>query len=326
MNGKFLITLLGSILAVLAITKSETNIIEHWWGGIPAMNVKNDWAVANSRGQMTSLSNHYFNPSDMRGSGQFVSTPQFQALLSPRMNPNQQYGTFIKYNTPDHANLAVPNDPLTFGDWASKENSKENNKENYSGDGQGTGLRCRDNQNVNANINNDYALPTGYTNGNYKTVYDTLSNNGEEAPVVSSPCSGDSYSNMLPIGTMSAMDSMGNEEQVVVVNDLHVVPLKSRLAEGADFIRGDIPIVPNENIGWFNSPANVQNLRAGAMQVLNGDGESNAKLMELLITASGGAKTAFGGSDLRENNTNLSTNVRSFLSQGQNTVQAMAYP
>jgi hypothetical protein len=331
LNGKFLLTLIGSIIAVLAISKSDMTspVVENWWNSIQ-FSAAAVPAAMNARGQKTALGGNFFNPrafsqsADMMGhSSRFVSNPSFQAMISPRMSGNLQYGANIRYNMPSREHQGVPSHPLEFGKMAKKNVTKEN----YS-DAE-PGLSCnRQNQNVqNLNKNNDYALPAGYTNGNYNDVYNTLTDgNGNPAPVVSSPCTDAYDDSILPIGTMTTTDADGNEEQVVVVNDLHTVNMKSRNVQGADFIRGDLPITPCQS-GWFSVyPTLNTDLRAGAMQVLNGDGESNAQLMQLMLSSTGGTKATFGGVNLRDQNTNLTNSMRSFLSQGQNTVEVSAFP
>jgi Family of unknown function (DUF5850) len=48
--------------------------------------------------------------------GDFYSVPgQYQPALNPRFS-NLNYGANIRYKMPSHKNLAVPYDPLTFGD------------------------------------------------------------------------------------------------------------------------------------------------------------------------------------------------------------------
>ena len=327
-------------MAVLAICNFDFGgqpLIENW-GGNPAQTVTAMPIAQLPNGQVTGLATNYFDPSlmDTRGSGKFFSVPSFQAILQPRAVGNLQYGANIRYNMPDRENLGIPCNPLTFGDMAKEsyvpgQQQPQPVKENYGcgtgGCGGSDGLACgKGGYGIGHAISPDSTdLPAGYTNGNYMDVYNSL-------PAVSSwrskPCTDDlTASATLPIGTMTTMDPEGNIQQAVVMNRLMNTNMKSRKVQGADFIRGDLMITPC--VGeWFNvHPTINTDLRAGAMQVLNGNGESNAKLMELLVNASGGARTTFGGVNLAESqNVNLTPQLKSSLTQGANTVQVTSFP
>jgi hypothetical protein len=338
-NGKFLFTLIGIVLAIFTLcnTNLQNPIVENWWGGIPAQTVTAVPTIMARNGQTTALGGNYFDPNSLRGSGKFVSVPSFQGVLSPRFS-NVQYGANIKYNMPDRENLATPCDPLTFGDMA-KENynpqpqrqpqfQRSETKENY---GCGTGkcdssVSCgKGGYGFGHKVAGGYELPVGYTNGNYSDVYDSL-----EGPVVSRPCTGsEADNNLLPVGTMSTTDAMGNSEQFVVMNRLMNTNMKSRLRGLGDPIRGDLAITPCQS-GWFSVYPTINvDLQAGAMNVLAGHdaGESNAKLMELLMNASGGARTTFGGVNFEEApRINMTPSYNSMLSASNTDVNVTAFP
>lgn len=338
LTGKFLCTLVAIIMAILAICNLDFSqpLVENWMG-MSQQTVTAMPYVQRPDGAKSAISGNYFDPNSMRGSGKFVSVPSFQGILSPRFS-NVQYGANIRYNMPDRENLAAPCEPLTFGDMAKENYLPEQraprkvpviSKENYSSCGSGQcgasdGQSCgKAGYGIGHQVAGGYELPVGYTNGNYADIYNKdLTYNGGEAPVVSTPC-GDSSTADLPVGTMSSMDSNGVPEQFVMYNRLMNVNLTgSRLRSQGDPIRGDLAITPCQQ-GWFSVyPVVNRDLQAGAMNVLAGAGagESNAKLMDLLINASGGARTTFGGADLSpselaQNRVNMTPMAYNSLSQ-----------
>jgi hypothetical protein len=338
LSGKFLFTLVGIVLAILAVCNFDFGgqpVVENFVGMGSQTVTAMPYVIA-SNGAKTAFSGNYFDPGsmNMRGSGKFVSVPSFQANLSPRFS-NVQYGANVRYNMPDRENLATPCNPLTFGDMAKENYSppRQNaTREDYScGTGQcgsNNGVSCgKGGYGMGHKVAGGYELPVGYTNGNFSDIYNSLTYDGKPAPVVSQPCTDNPASAALPVGTMSTMDALGNSEQFVVMNRLMNTNLKSRKAAQGDPIRGDLAITPCQS-GWFSVyPTINTDLRAGAMNVLNGDGESNSKLMELLVNASGGARTTFAGVDMANNlNINMAPQMKTSLSQAANTVQVTAFP
>lgn len=339
-SGKFLFTLVGIVLAILAICNFDFSgqpIVENWMG-IPSMTVTGQPYTVAPNGATTAFSGNYFDPGslNMRGSGKFVSVPSYQALLSPRFS-NVQYGANIRYNMPDRENLAAPCAPLTFGDMA-KENysaparAPQQSRENFScGTGQcgsSDGQSCgKGGYGMGHKVAGGYELPVGYTNGNYADVYNGLTYDGRPAPIVSQPCTDNPVSASLPVGTMTTMDSLGNSEQFVVMNRLMNVQTTSRLRSQGDPIRGDLAITPCQS-GWFSVYPRINtDLQPGAMNVLNGDGESTSKLMQLLVDSSGGARSTFGGVDMTDNfNVNLTPQMKTSLSQAASSVQVTSFP
>jgi hypothetical protein len=335
LNGKFLLTIFAILIAVMLFFKSDFNtpIVENWNVGkttVTAMPV-----AISSDGRATNFSGNFYDPSSTRGSGKFVSTPSFQGVLAPRFS-NVQYGANIKYNMPDRENLGSPCNPLTFGDMA-KENYSTDTKENY---GCGTG-QCGTSAGVPScgkggyglghKVGGGYELPTGYANGNYNDVYNTLHADGKtpEQSVVSQPCTDNPTSASLPVGTMTTMDSVGNPEQYVVMNRLMNTSMNSRLRAQGDPIRGDLAITPCQS-GWFSVYPTINvDLQPGALNVLAGHqaGESNSKLMELLVNASGGSRTTFGGVDFSDApSVNMTPQYGSLVSSASTDVNVTAFP
>lgn len=88
-------------------------------------------------------------------------------------------------------------------------------------------------------------------------------------------------------------------------------------------IRGDLPIVPSAS-DWFRPSVHPNlDLQEGAMNVMGGFDNENAKSMAALIAASSaGTQTAVGGIDLRS----VSNGVQMSLGGGGGDIIASAYP
>lgn len=346
-SGRFLIVLMGIILAILTFCKMDFTgqpIVENWWNGIQFTPVAMPAAKIN--GQKVAIGGNYMaNP--MMGSGKFVSTPGFQAVLSPRFS-NVQYGANIRYNMPDRENLGVPCEPLTFGSMAQENYLKQRGvvaqapvenyqsqasqqvaRENYDCANCGTG-QCggsppscgKGGYGIGHKVAGGYELPSGYAAGNYWDVYDNIK--------------GDKVAGSdLPVGTMTTMDGAGNLNQVVVVSNIMPATAKSgsRLFAQGDKIRGDLAIVPCQS-GWFSVYPNIaRDVSEGAMNVLagaGGGGESYNKLMNLIVSASGGAQTTLGGVDLKDSlpqyNVNMATNMTTDLKAAMGDINVSAFP
>lgn len=349
-SGRFLIVLMGIILAILSLCKLDFGtsqpIVENWWGATQFTPISQPGAKL-PNGQTVAIGGNYMANPNM-GSGKFVSTPAFQAVLSPRFS-NVQYGANIRYNMPDRENLGVPCEPLTFGSMAGnptenymKERSVRAQApiENYSSNPTFTpkikeGYDCATGQCAGGSppscgkggygfghkVAGGYELPSGYAAGNYWDVYDSIPGTkiaGSE----------------LPVGTMSTMDGAGNLDQVVVVNNIMPANISgSRLRAQGDPIRGDLAIVPCQS-GWFSVyPTLNRDLQAGSLAVLagaGGGGESYNNLMNLLVSASGGATTTLGGVDLKESlpqyNANMATSMVTDLRNAMGDVTVSAFP
>lgn len=172
-------------------------------------------------------------------------------------------------------------------------------------------------------INNAYELPSGYTNGNFQDVYDSL------------PANGQNLGSDLPSGDIATINQLGESEQFIAFN--RIMPANtmaaSRLRAQGDPIRGDLAIVPCQS-GWFSVyPDIARDLQQGAINVLAGTdagvgSESYSKLMKL-VTSAGPAKT-FGGVDLNESlpmyNPNMATQQVTTLRAGMSDVNVTAFP
>jgi len=322
LSGKFVATLIGILIAIVAICNANfaKPVVEGWWGstqfglrGVPGAQFKDGTKVA--------INPNLLQQSDTMGSGKFFSVPTFQAMLSPRNNGMVNYGANIRYNPPAREHLAVPCDPLTFGDYASPPASKENFvpprgqvpsegrgnvpsqvKENYDcascgsggcGGGCGGAPSCgKGAYGFGHKVAGGYDLPPNAhsDSNNWQKVYDSL------------PVQGQNMGSDLPIGTMSLMDPTGNVEQAMVFERIMPFNMKgSRLASQGDFIRGDVAIAPC-NRDWFQVHPNLsRDLQVGAMGAMFGmDGSSNKELMQLMLASTGHTRTTMSGVNISE--------------------------
>jgi len=80
-------------------------------------------------------------------------------------------------------------------------------------------------------------------------------------------------------GAVVDHDGMDPDDEVVITDRIMYAPKKSRQREGSDYIRGDLPICPNENIGWFNVSVNpLSDLNQGVLSHIAGRNEASQKL------------------------------------------------
>jgi len=235
-----------------------------------------------------------------------VSTPKFDSILSPRNSAGVNYGAYIRYNTPDYKNQAVPCNPLTFGDMAKEgyqPNRNEGHKENYSNCGGSCGSGCSSGcgkgglSKFNQEVAGGYDLPMGPgvlsadPGSNYNKVWKKLRDESTEPDITSE----------LPIGTMTVMDSAGNFEQPVVFDRLMYAPRpKSRLSGLGDMVRGDLAITPCQS-GWFSVYPNINiDLQEGYLGVAGGASAANQDLVKLMMQASGGSQSTISGLDFSD--------------------------
>lgn len=330
LSGKFLMTLIGLVVAILAICKMDFGapVVENW-DGFGQLQQRAVPAAYNPKtGQETALGVSILNETSM-GSGKFIQAPpNLQGILNPRFI-NTQMGANIRYNMPATKNMAAEScNPLTFGKMASEENftpRDEPVRENFKCGSAGCGLSCGKGGvgmgQKGVQVGNGYELPSGYAAGNYWAEYDKIQPMQENAGA------------NLPVGTMSTIDGAGNEAQFVTFNRMMFSNKKSRKLKDSDWIRGDLAITPC-NQGWFSVyPDIAADLNPGAMGVLagaSGLGETNAATMKMLLQATGGTKTTWGGIDLADSNlvdsAQQGAQITSSLSSAISDVQATAFP
>lgn len=105
---------------------------------------------------------------------------------------------------------------------------------------------------------------------------------------------------LMPSQTMETVGLSGQVGDTYQTDRLMYSNSKSRTQLDADFIRGDLAIIPAQNQGWFQSRfANPTNLRPGALAALGGADNQNAKNLTRLVSSySGVAPTTFAGSPI----------------------------
>jgi hypothetical protein len=302
LDSKFMITLVGLIVAVLAIcninpTKAKKR---ENFGMNPSMTWKIDVGAASSH--------------EAARKGDFYSVPgTYQAILDPRFS-NVDYGANIRYNMPTQKNQGVPCNPLTFGNMAQENYSpKKSHRENYgcSSCGGGCGpVSCRKGGIPKSLKTPSEATPVDYAGGNYNEVLEDVMSSSSYPETTS----------MLPLGDMTTVNSLGETIQPVTYERFIYANRNSRLRSQGDWIRGDLPIVPCKN-EWFRPSVQPNiDLNQGAMNVLGGINNGTGNELAALINAtSGGADTTISG-------VNMATQFSQSLGAGQRDVQVTAFP
>ena len=325
LSGKFLFTLIGLIVAVFALCKMNfgQDTVEGWWGGIqrkwkamPAIRQKGACGMSAAGGNFLG---HL-------GDDRFVKRPQFQGLLTPRNSGGIGFGSYINYNMPSYENMAVPCKPLAFGDMAQEsyqapvENFRHT-QEHYptscgSGAcGGGCSPSCGKGGLPVPYAGGAPATKPGYAAGNYNQKLENVYG-GSDYPEAT---------DVMPVGTMTTIDAMGNVTEPVVFQNFLFANMKSRLRAQGDPIRGDLPIVPCEG-NWFSVHPNVNlDLQEGALNVMGGaTNETNRALAQLVFQASGNADTTIGGVNLAD--VNMTPQYTGQYMDIQNAVQISGMP
>jgi len=296
-NSKTFITLIG--LAVILFALSTKSDIKESFLNYPRSAVSYP-ILCNKNGKCIA------KPIDYKTElGKFVSFPSFQGILPPRIPPYAGYGATIQYNLPSENNLGVPRNPLALGNMA---------KCNYTGN------------NTSANIVENYGGDKHNKQMSYNQAISSVYNN-------------DQIENISPNGFVGGVNDMtslnsvsGHVQQEVSYDRLIFSTAKSRLTAQGDWIRGDLPIVPNSN-GWFNPSVNpARDLNRGALVAMAGENDTSNKLIALVGAASAlSTNTAAGGpttlnyiSQPAVNNLNNLYNISNI--QGGSTVEVNNQP
>jgi hypothetical protein len=283
LDNKFFITIVCSLLAVFAFVSVNSNPTKEGflnYGGImrsfgnPITNsgTPQSSAVMNPIAASVSLAQSRLAQSQaqagkygVKKGDMYQVPPNFQASLSPRIYAGS-YGANIQYDIPSYKNLAVPADPLTFGNMA---------KENFQGCKGGVGRG-------NGSLDSTKTIPPpGYTQGNYSDLQNALS--------------GQIATSELPVGTMESVNAEGIT-QAFTVNNLMTYTSRSRIQSLGDQIRGDlIPVVNNQcGTAWFQTAASKNPttvLKRGALQIMAGVNEASTSFNDSLTALNGGIST-----------------------------------
>lgn len=270
-DSKFVCTLIAIVVTVFAICNFNGNKVttnEGFLGNGPSMKVRGNLVAQEQT----------------KSGVQFYSVPSFQSNLAPRMMGMAQLGSNIRYNRPSVENMAFnPADPLSMAKMV-QENYAAPVKESYCGSS-GCGLSCgKGGQSVPHNAG--MMMQPNYADGNFnQQVMQAHQQSGQTV----------NTTGMLPLGDMTTVDAMGQEKQVVMYDNLMYANRRSRLRSQGDMIRGDLPIVPCET-GWFRpSVVPSLDLQQGAMNVLVGDGRTQAALNSLIFEDSSRSETTIAG-------------------------------
>lgn len=325
-NNKFLATLIGLTVAVLAIWYSDfgnsDSVLENFINVprtstvMPVVKTSNG-TTALSQGATLNKQMGFPSPTGNLGSSPMFMIPgTFQNSLEPRMNANNNYGAYLRYNMPSEEYQAVPNNPLTFGNMVHENYSKENY---CSSGGCGSVQSCSAGgvkSNVALNAHQATPSPThpDHSSSSYNAARDSIP-------------SGSHVTSDLPVPDMGTLNVDGTvDENPIVYNRMMFANQKSRLAAQGDHIRGDLAITPSSS-GWFSVSVNPQiDLRSGAMAVMGGLGnETSQELYQLQYQSSGTADSTAGGIDLSEA-LNVSAQKAGYQGMATNDVQFTAFP
>ena len=283
-DTKFFLTLVTLLVGIAAIcnlnSKKEANIVENFAGsagGMPARAALPEYVAVNAR----------------TNEPLYQVPGTFQAQIPPRVFGGS-YGANILYNIPDSKNLAVPVNPLTFGNMAKQNyNSNQQVTENYGGPSCGAGGSFPPSYGgpqVGGGYDGTGAPPnmrSNYAASNFNQVTAELRDGPDALDVTDT----------LPVGTMDTVNALGEVEQKFVVNNLMYSQKIDRNFAQSDYIRGDLAIVPCAR-DWFQVPARPRTmLNSGAMNVLAGLDNENTKSLAALLNSGTGYST-IGGIDL----------------------------
>ena len=307
LDSKFLFTLIGLIVAVFAICKTNMSpaINEGFWGNSGAPRTVKVMREVHRKGcNPYSSQNNY---QTMLGNEKFVSRPSLQGTLSPRFS-NVDYGAHIRYNMPSYKNQGAPCSPLDMGNMV-----KESFQEDYSCANDSCGGGCGV-----ANCGKG-GVPPGLPGSgigsisedpNYVNQMNSIYKSHGAPPGV----------NSLAVGDMTTIGADTNVTQPIVYDRYIYANQKSRLRSLGDPIRGDLAIVPCNN-GWFNPSVNPHiDLHEGAMNVLGGVSNSTANsVSELRFSSSGGLESISGG-------VNMANEFSTTLGAGMTDVNVTAFP
>ena len=292
LDNKILITLVGLVATVFAINavQNKKDELREDFGMLPSFQQKVDVQVAPSaqaaqNGQFRSVRNTYqtmLNPENS-----FYTVPgTFQANLQPRFFGGD-YGANITYNLPSRQNLAVPETPLGFANAVS--NTHQNNvKENYSTrEGNVSVPGCKPGGESLDYKGGAPLMQPGFAAGNY---------NEKLNEVYDGPKAFKATRSALPVGDMTTLNSLGEEDQPIIYDRFIVANRNSFLRSQGDPIRGDLAPVPDQS-GWFSVSVQPNiDLQQGAMNVMGGvNNETSQQLADLIYTTSGKSQTTIGG-------------------------------
>jgi len=300
-DNKFICTLIAVMAAVFAIcnfNSPRVTSVEGYLGGLPSMKTKVSKVAVNKLSGIP-----------------MYSVQNFQGMLPPRMMGMAQIGANIRYNCPSMDKMAFnPADPLSMANMVSENyvQPQQQTQENYGCAGGGCAIGCgKGGEDIPHSAG--MMLNAGYADGDFnQQVQKAKMEAGSEV----------NTTGLLPIGDMTTVNALGEEQQVVMYDNLMYSNRRSRLRGAGDPIRGDLAITPCET-GWFRPAVDpALDLQEGAMNVLMGDGRSQAALNALIYEDSGRTNTTIAGSQ----NVLMGNQYGTELLAGSSEVQVTAFP
>lgn len=202
------------------------------------------------------LSNPYSDQKQMLGSYAntdmpFVSRPGYQQS-TPLTSPNIALPPMAKYKPTTLSNMGIS--PAYKNNCKSGSTTVENFQPAAAA---GFMSGSVDVNNLNPGAN--------YTAGNYSEV------------VMQKPCNESQSIDSIPVGQSMAFSETGNPEQIQVFENLMYTTVKpGRTCQSGvrDMIRGDLPVCPLPQMGWFNPSAKPTDLQTGALQFMGGNSDT----------------------------------------------------
>jgi hypothetical protein len=204
----------------------------------------------------TPLSAPYNDQKEMLGSYSvtdmpFISKPGFQQS-TPLTSPNIALPPMAKYKPTTLSNMGIS--PAYKNNCRTGSTVVENFQPPAAA---GFMDNAVDVNNMNPGAN--------YSAGNYAQV------------AMQKPCSAAQSIDSIPVGESMSFSETGNPEQVQVYENLMYTTIKpGRTCQTGvrDMIRGDLPVCPLPQMGWFNPSAKPTDLQTGALQFMGGNSET----------------------------------------------------
>lgn len=258
----FLVAIVLAILAVLRINFNNKKTKENF------INVP-----------LTYKAEMVYNNASPQGQSDFYAVPSnYQSAIAPRFS-NLDYGAYIRYNMPSKKVQAVPNNPLGYGELV---------QENFTGCGSCKG-GCKSPPDCGkGGVSGNAAMAMQFgqdVNPNFAANMASL----DRKEVI----------NMLPIRDMKSkgLSALSNTQANPIIYDRFVYANQKSVLRGlGDYIRGDLPVIPNPP-GWFRPSVHPNiDLNDGALNVMAGRTNSTAnKLHALQWMSTGKTQETFGG-------------------------------
>lgn len=349
-NGQFLFTILGSLLAIIAICNiDKKKSVEGFWNGIAFTHTAVPIAknLSNTRGSSlpgmsasplptmrsaTSFSSvsapkmmqnngasqqNWGTPlmattiQDLPQSSFFKPGPNLQTQVPPRMSGSMNAGALIRYNTPDTPNMAFDSQNPIVGGCGVKNNVSEG----YCASG-----GC-------ASDVGGVSGPKCGTGGLGPSKV------GQDALLPNPSYANGNYADVLgqipfqvitdevPVGEMNNELQDGSMEQVVVYDQFMVANLKGRLSQGQDMIRGAVPVSATK-YGNFDVFPTISEIPQGGAMAMFGEGAVDKQSLHLYSAAKGGNLSHYAGGTLSKPIVQTAQNMASATAGGSDVANS----